>query len=85
MAYGLPGVALDGNDVIAIHAAVEEAVLRARSGAGRLCLNAVLIVPGSRRRHGRLWLSNAGRSGGMEGTLSRSKAQESFIGGCSLQ
>jgi 2-oxoisovalerate dehydrogenase E1 component len=34
IAYGLPGLSVDGNDVIAVHAAVEEAVLRARSGGG---------------------------------------------------
>jgi 2-oxoisovalerate dehydrogenase E1 component len=32
--YGMPGVDLDGNDVLAIHAAVEEAVRRARQGNG---------------------------------------------------
>src|SRR5262249_1355747 len=33
-AYGLPGVAVDGNDVLAIHMAAGEAVKRARSGGG---------------------------------------------------
>jgi 2-oxoisovalerate dehydrogenase E1 component len=33
-AYGLPGIEVDGNDVIAVHAAAEAAVLRARSGGG---------------------------------------------------
>ena len=33
-AYGLPGIQLDGNDVLAIHAAASEAVARARSGGG---------------------------------------------------
>ena len=33
-AYGMPGVAVDGNDVLAVHRAVSEAVARARSGAG---------------------------------------------------
>src|SRR5215468_4707880 len=32
--YGLPGVDLDGNDVLAIHAAAGEAVQRARKGEG---------------------------------------------------
>jgi len=32
--YGMPGVDLDGNDVLAIHAAAKEAVQRARSGGG---------------------------------------------------
>jgi 2-oxoisovalerate dehydrogenase E1 component len=33
-AYGMPGVELDGNDVVAIHAAAHEALARARSGGG---------------------------------------------------
>ncbi|MEQ4500971.1 thiamine pyrophosphate-dependent dehydrogenase E1 component subunit alpha [Nocardioides kribbensis] len=33
-AYGIPGVTVDGNDVEAVHAAVADAVSRARSGAG---------------------------------------------------
>ena len=33
-AYGIPGVAVDGNDVAAVHAAAVEAVARARAGAG---------------------------------------------------
>jgi pyruvate dehydrogenase E1 component alpha subunit len=33
-AYGMPGVVVDGNDVLAVHAAAREAVLRARRGQG---------------------------------------------------
>src|SRR5262249_16196444 len=33
-AYGLPGVAVDGNDVLAVREAAGEAVRRARSGGG---------------------------------------------------
>lgn len=33
-AYGLPGRQVDGNDVLAVHAAAEEAVARARAGEG---------------------------------------------------
>lgn len=33
-AYGLPGIAVDGNDVLAIHRVAGEAIQRARSGAG---------------------------------------------------
>jgi 2-oxoisovalerate dehydrogenase E1 component len=33
-AYGLPGVAVDGNDVLAVHAAASAAVARARAGDG---------------------------------------------------
>src|SRR5262249_45963092 len=32
--YGMPGVELDGNDVLAIHAAARDAVQRARHGGG---------------------------------------------------
>lgn len=32
--YGIPGVAVDGNDVLAVHAAAEEATRRARAGKG---------------------------------------------------
>jgi len=33
-AYGIPGIRVDGNDVLAIYAAVKEAADRARSGGG---------------------------------------------------
>jgi 2-oxoisovalerate dehydrogenase E1 component len=33
-AYGMPGIELDGNDGLAVHAAAREAVSRARSGGG---------------------------------------------------
>ncbi len=33
-AYGIPGVAIDGNDVLAVYETVKEAVARARKGAG---------------------------------------------------
>ncbi len=34
MAYGIPGVTVDGNDVIAVYEAAEKAVSRARAGEG---------------------------------------------------
>jgi pyruvate dehydrogenase E1 component alpha subunit len=34
LAYGIPGIQVDGNDVLAVHAAAVEAVQRARSGGG---------------------------------------------------
>src|SRR6202045_4225470 len=37
-AYGLPGVLVDGNDVVAVHQAADEAVRRARSGGGATLL-----------------------------------------------
>ena len=33
-AYGLPGIEVDGNDVLAVHAAAEDALRRARQGEG---------------------------------------------------
>jgi len=35
LAYGLPGIQVDGNDVLAVYAAAREAVERARAGEGR--------------------------------------------------
>lgn len=40
-AYGIPGVSVDGNDVLAVQAAVEEAVNRARSGEGPTLIEAL--------------------------------------------
>ena len=34
IAYGIPGIAVDGNDVMAVNEAAEEAVARARKGLG---------------------------------------------------
>lgn len=40
-AYGIPGVTVDGNDVIAVHLAAREAVERARAGGGPTLLECV--------------------------------------------
>jgi len=40
IAYGLPGVLVDGNDVLAMHAATAEALDRARSGGGPTLIEA---------------------------------------------
>ncbi len=40
-AYGMPGVRVDGNDLLAVHAAVKEAADRARSGGGPSLVEAV--------------------------------------------
>ena len=37
-AYGVPGVAVDGNDVVAVYTAMREAIDRARSGGGATLL-----------------------------------------------
>ncbi len=39
-AYGMPGVVVDGNDVLAVYSAAREAVARARSGGGPTLLEA---------------------------------------------
>jgi TPP-dependent pyruvate/acetoin dehydrogenase alpha subunit len=38
--YGIPGVSVDGNDVLAVHGAVQEAVGRARAGLGPTLIEA---------------------------------------------
>src|SRR4029453_18630653 len=37
-AYGIPGITVDGNDVLAVYAAAAEAIARARSGGGATLL-----------------------------------------------
>ncbi len=44
--YGVPGVTVDGNDVIAVHDAVSAAVARARSGQGPTMIEAVTYRSG---------------------------------------
>jgi pyruvate dehydrogenase E1 component alpha subunit len=41
LAYGMPGIQVDGNDVLAVYAAVREAVDRARSGGGPTMIECV--------------------------------------------
>jgi len=41
--YGIPGVAVDGNDALAVHAAVAEAVRRARGGDGPSLIEAKTV------------------------------------------
>jgi pyruvate dehydrogenase E1 component alpha subunit len=41
VAYGMPGVLVDGNDVFAVYAATREAVDRARAGAGPTLIEAL--------------------------------------------
>ena len=58
--YGMPGVDLDGNDVLAIYQAAREAVHRARSGGGPTLLECrTYRTRAARRRHGRLHLPHA--------------------------
>jgi pyruvate dehydrogenase E1 component alpha subunit len=41
LAYGVPGIQVDGNDVLAVYAAAKEAVDRARSGGGPTMIECV--------------------------------------------
>lgn len=41
VAYGFPGIAVDGNDILAVYAAAREALDRARSGKGPTLIEAV--------------------------------------------
>ncbi|MDX1614429.1 MAG: pyruvate dehydrogenase (acetyl-transferring) E1 component subunit alpha [Candidatus Promineifilaceae bacterium] len=41
LAYGLPGLQVDGNDILAVYAAAQEAVARAREGGGPTLLECV--------------------------------------------
>jgi 2-oxoisovalerate dehydrogenase E1 component alpha subunit len=46
LAYGFPGVRVDGNDVFAVHAVTKEAVRRAREGHGPTLIEAVTFRMG---------------------------------------
>ena len=41
LAYGFPGIQVDGNDVLAVYAAASEAVDRARKGEGATLIECV--------------------------------------------
>ena len=41
MAYGMPGIRVDGNDVLACYAVMSEAAARARAGGGPTLIEAV--------------------------------------------
>jgi pyruvate dehydrogenase E1 component subunit alpha len=41
LAYGIPGIQVDGNDILAVYAAAKEAVDRARSGGGPFMIECV--------------------------------------------
>ncbi|MEJ2169712.1 MAG: pyruvate dehydrogenase (acetyl-transferring) E1 component subunit alpha [Desulfobacterales bacterium] len=41
LAYGMPGIQVDGNDILAVYAAAREAVERARSGGGPTLIECV--------------------------------------------
>ncbi len=41
LAYGMPGIQVDGNDILAVYAATAEAIARARSGGGPTLIECV--------------------------------------------
>ena len=41
IAYGMPGIQVDGNDILAVYAATEEAIARARAGEGPTLIECV--------------------------------------------
>ena len=41
LAYGMPGIQVDGNDILAVYAAAQEAVTRARTGGGPTLIECV--------------------------------------------
>ncbi len=41
LAYGMPGIQVDGNDILAVYAATAEAITRARSGGGPTLIECV--------------------------------------------
>lgn len=47
IAYGIPGIQVDGNDVLAVYVAVSEAANRARNGEGPTLIEAVTYRMGS--------------------------------------
>jgi 2-oxoisovalerate dehydrogenase E1 component len=53
-AYGIPGVTIDGNDVEAVHAAVGQAVARARAGEGPSLIEALTWRWGQHSMRGNL-------------------------------
>ncbi|MBN1610751.1 MAG: 3-methyl-2-oxobutanoate dehydrogenase [Polyangiaceae bacterium] len=46
-AYGMPGIRVDGNDVLAVHGTVKNACVRARSGQGPTLIEAVTYRMGA--------------------------------------
>ena len=66
--YGMPGVRVDGNDVVACHLVVREAVARARAGEGPTFIEAVTYRMGAphhlRRPHPVPHAGGGGRLGG---------------------
>jgi TPP-dependent pyruvate/acetoin dehydrogenase alpha subunit len=61
LGYGIPGVTVDGTDVVAVAEAAREAIERARSGGGPTLIEAVTLVMGGGTvtNEGRQWRTDA--------------------------
>jgi len=71
--YGIPGIEVDGNDVLAVWRAAGDAAERARSGGGPTLFGMQdLSHACPRRRDGRFWLSHARRGRCLEDALPQS-------------
>ncbi len=65
--YGIPGVTVDGNDVLAVYGAARQAVTRARAGEGPTLLEAVTYrITGHSRRDPCLYQPEAERKAALE-------------------
>ena len=58
LAYGIPGVRVDGNDVFAVYAAVRAAAARARAGGGATLIEAALGPGGDPLDRVKRWLAS---------------------------
>ena len=66
-AYGIPGVTIDGNDVLAVYAAAQQAVARARAGEGPTLIEAITYrITGHSRRDPCLYQPEAERKAALE-------------------
>ena len=75
--YGMPGVEVDGNDVLAVYEAAGEAVAPRRAGDGPDAARMQdLPHPAARRGHGRLHLSHPRGGRGVEDALPDPPLQE---------
>ncbi|MEZ4664527.1 MAG: thiamine pyrophosphate-dependent enzyme [Caldilineaceae bacterium] len=80
-AYGIPGVIVDGNDVLAVYEAAGEAVRRARAGEGPTLIEGKPIAPLPRRRDAAAgYVPHAGRGRSVEGARPTDHLQAAAAG-----
>jgi pyruvate dehydrogenase E1 component alpha subunit len=58
LAYGIPGIRVDGHDLFAVHAATRAAADRARKGEGATLIEALLAETGDPLERVRTWLAS---------------------------